>query len=511
MDKDFYRRFKNLFFKPVALIVIGGNIFSPNTHAQTFFRDEGFMTHLAWELNDTYDSISRIAQISFPWGNQMMLVGGIGQQYVTFGSGSAYMGSTSWMLFDLEGNWNPDFTLNSGGGGGVNRRIYGSSGGFIFSSGFGFSRLDSRGQLDTAWRSHLQSQFVCGMPRAFVDPADSMIYIGTFNCNAAGSVVLPNQHYTRLYPDATWDSSFVVPIGGIEPLSHLSADSMIYIGGKFYSVHGRSQPGIARLRRSDGSLDTSFRSIFSNSNIEVHPEYLDERGRLWVSGFLQLMGDSIVYGMFRLLPDGRLDSSFNNFNNVRVKTPGILGLNSVSLIERIQPNLFLVGGAIDSFQNSLRGDLVAVDSNGFLLPEYFPEPGIDSSRKWHNGVWESSLSAVNSIVKGPDGMVYVGGTFLQYMGEDVPPVLRFKWSPAGLEEEELPSDPLYPNPVSRGGVLYHRSIESPLKIYSLDGRLLLGIAPEALKSGFEVPMDWSPGLYFWQSGKESGKLMVRDE
>ncbi len=499
-----------LLLKRLTAYTISFGLFYSSGHAQTFFRDEGFMTHLAWELNDTYDSISRIAQISFPWGNQMMLVGGIGQQYVTFGSGSAYMGSSSWMLFDMEGNWNPDFKLNSGGGGGVNRRIYGSSGGFIFSSGFGFFRLDSEGQLDTVWKNHLHSQFACGMPRAFVDPADSMIYIGTFNCNAAGSVVLPNFHYTRLYPDATWDSSFVVPIGKY-PNYHLSADSMIYIGGQFTYVQGRPQAGIARLRRSDGSLDTSFRSIFSDSIIRVKPEYLDERGRLWVSGFLQLMGDSIVYGMFRLLPDGSLDSSFNNFNNVRVKTPGILGLNSVSVIERIQPNLFLVGGAIDSFQNSLRGDLVAVDSNGFLLPEYFPEPGIDSSRHWHNGVWESSLSAVNSIVKGPDGMVYVGGTFLQYMGEDVPPVLRFKWSPAGLEEEKLPSGPLYPNPVSPGGVLYHRSIESPLKIYSMDGRLLLGIAPEALKSGFEVPMDWPSGLYFWQSGKESGKLMVRDE
>ncbi len=387
-------------------------------------------------------------------------------------------------------------------------RLFGSSGGFIFSSGFGFSRLDSKGQLDTAWKSHLHSQFACGMPRAFVDPADSMIYIGTFNCNAAGSVVLPNFHYTRLYPDATWDSSFVVPIGKY-PNYHLSADSMVYIGGQFAYVQGRPQAGIARLRRSDGSLDTSFRSIFSDSIIRVKPEYLDERGRLWVSGFLQLMGDSIVYGMFRLLPDGRLDSSFNNFNNVRVKTPGIFGTNEIMDIERIQPNLFLIGGAIDSFQNSLRGDLVAVDSNGFLLPEYFPEPCIDSIRGGSPNTGNRSF--VVDIAKGPDGMVYVGGKFLQYMGEDVPPVLRFKWSPAGLEEEELPSDPLYPNPVSRGGVMYHRSIESPLKIYSMDGRLLLGIAPEALKSGFKVPMDWSPGLYFWQSGKESGKLMVRDE
>ena len=112
-----YKRVQECCLRTFAFVVIGWCIHSPNIRAQAFFRDEGFMTHLAWELNDTYDSISRIAQISFPWGNQMMLVGGIGQQYVTFGSGSAYMGSTSWMLFDLEGNWNPDFKLNSGGGG----------------------------------------------------------------------------------------------------------------------------------------------------------------------------------------------------------------------------------------------------------------------------------------------------------------------------------------------------------------------------------------------------------
>jgi uncharacterized delta-60 repeat protein len=94
-----------------------------------------------------------------------------------------------------------------------------------------------------------------------VEQPDGKILIGGFFMESNGK---ENTGITRINPDGTVDQTFDPPeiyggfgIGGLVQAIALQSDGKILIGGSIYGINGAFHPGVYRLH-PDGSLDTSF-------------------------------------------------------------------------------------------------------------------------------------------------------------------------------------------------------------------------------------------------------------
>ncbi len=143
--------------------------------------------------------------------------------------------------------------------------------------------------------------------------------------------------------------------------------------------------GMVRLF-ADGKVDTTFKSPFRYSNV-LSIMVLDNQKILLGAAYgTYIHGDTVGdYNFFRLLPNGELDNSFNNFR--RQNTPNSdlkIAETSNIPIPTSDGGYFLVGGFktgnMDYLSPNIQSRLLLkVDSNGFYDDRYLKTSFIDTN------------------------------------------------------------------------------------------------------------------------------------
>jgi uncharacterized delta-60 repeat protein len=224
----------------------------------------------------------------------------------------------------------------------------------------------------------------------------------------------------RLTAGGTPDPTFTCPVvsgGRVNCIALQPWDSAIIIAGSFTQVNGVSRSGIARLSPS-GALDLTF-----SPGTGISGSYAGDL-IIWAVGVRTDADASkrriIAGGQFNYY-NGVSVANGNGGGLVQIKTDGSLDATALPKVE---------GGPVYA---------LTVDDNGKILAggEFYKVNGADCWRfvrintdgttdvtLW-TGRWDGFNSSVGNV-QAHDGMIYVGGFFTQYRGNNAGRLVRLK-------------------------------------------------------------------------------------
>ncbi|RMG53973.1 MAG: hypothetical protein D6722_29690, partial [Bacteroidetes bacterium] len=255
-------------------------------------------------------------------------------------------------------------------------------------------RVDNNGAPQPSWPLNLGNQWMFASPYAF--PSGRMIAGVGFSgglldqrlimVDAQGYIDTSFHHYTNA-AFFQW-----LPDGA----EHLLMSSPFL---NYYD----SLP-VNRICRIDtlGNLDTTFRPTLFRWG-EAHPLLVQADGKVLVGGTFALHQHPDTLHLIRLHPDGRLDSSFNNFHTADYKAWGFGTAISTGAISGIytvcetSDGGLLVGGRFSHYQGQPRQGLVKTDADGFLDPNYLYGSGVDSVEFWDSD--GQSIDIIPGVVR----------------------------------------------------------------------------------------------------------------
>ncbi|MDQ4123196.1 MAG: FG-GAP-like repeat-containing protein [Acidobacteriota bacterium] len=258
----------------------------------------------------------------------------------------------------------------------------------------GISRLNPNGQNDSSFNSFIGKP---SYPMVFYPSPDGKIYIGgSFDTLGANS----RPYLGRVNADGSVDTTFSLDSRVDNPIYAIAVqpDGKILLGGYtngFFQPPGR---GLWRIN-PDGSLDSSFDvqlpALEAVRTIELQPD-----GRILIGGGFTAVNGSNRKGIARVHIDGSLDHTFNP----------VLGGSGISAIA-VQPDgKILLGGSFGTVSGTNTQNIVRLNSNGT----------VDSSFNSGSG----ASSSVNAIELSPDGKIYIGGSFSSYNGVSTSAIAR---------------------------------------------------------------------------------------
>jgi uncharacterized delta-60 repeat protein len=259
------------------------------------------------------------------------------------------------------------------------------------------ARLDSNGNLDTAFLTNIGSGFNSQVEKLAVQ-SDQKIVVGGFFTTHNG---VTSNRIARLNSDGTRDTTFTTNIGTgfnnfVQPLA-IQADQKIVVGGFFTTFNGVTVNRIARLN-ADGTLDTTFDTNtgtgFSDTvnSLTVQPD-----GKIVVAGQFSTFNGVTVNRIVRLNADGTLDTTFDT--NTGTGTSGIIYSIVLQSDEKI-----VLGGFFTNFNGTTVARVTRLNANGILDTAFNTNTGSGAS------------GAVNAISIQPDGKIVVGGDFATFNG-----------------------------------------------------------------------------------------------
>ena len=169
--------------------------------------------------------------------------------------------------------------------------------------------------------------------RALARQPDGKVLVGgsfsRFDDLAVGPVV-------RLNADSSLDPGFSVTADSSVTGIVVQPDGKIIIIGGFSVVNGQPRRNLTRLN-ADGSLDPEFNANLSWTVGSVLGASLDSAGHIYAVGMFTEINGLYRPHVIRLLPDGQLDTGFNNI--------GIGLWNSVLTVATDANDNILVGGS----------------------------------------------------------------------------------------------------------------------------------------------------------------------
>ncbi len=198
----------------------------------------------------------------------------------------------------------------------------------------------------------------------------------------------------RLLPDGSLDGGFD-PGGGARGIWTMRPrpDGRIVVAGGFTTYDGKPRSGVAQLQ-PNGTLDTSFDPGSGADNL-VTSLLVQPDGKLVLAGLFADFDNVLVNGLARLLPDGRLDDTFQTGT----------GLDGFALaLARQQSGGILVGGAFTTLNGTICLGLARLLDDGSV------DTSIDPGAYFNAPVW--------SVVVQPDDRILVGGDFTKVGGRD---------------------------------------------------------------------------------------------
>ena len=172
--------------------------------------------------------------------------------------------------------------------------------------GTNVARLNPDGTPDPTFRPPSMGGFVQGLA---AQPDGAILIGGRFNLNHSTA----NQYLARLRPDGSLDNGFRVtsvsnlPDNDPPLIFALQPDGGILIGGIFSGVNGVPHTPLARLN-ADGSVEEGFQAPAIAGTVSALALQLD--GKIVVVGALRT-GTNPSLSMVRLEADGTLDPGFN--------------------------------------------------------------------------------------------------------------------------------------------------------------------------------------------------------
>lgn len=240
--------------------------------------------------------------------------------------------------------------------------------------------------------------------KAVVVQPDGKILVGGYFTHWDGVEV---NGLVRLNSDGTRDESFDVrggaPKGSISSIA-LQSDGKIVVGGFIPGIFGgKPARGIARVN-PDGSPDTTFKQGkgFSDQlfTVAIMPD-----GKILAAGlFQQYDGQKALY-LARLLPSGRLDTSFRS----RFAVPaGVEDAVSIFTLLPLPNGSAFVGGAFSTYANQRAAGLIRITSSGALDRTFDVGAGIGSP----------VFFSVLDVVRQRNGRLIVGGAFKTFDGRN---------------------------------------------------------------------------------------------
>ena len=263
----------------------------------------------------------------------------------------------------------------------------------------------------------------------------------------------------------------------------------------------------------DGALDTTFHTNIDFGSATDYYFYND--GRILASGWFHtpdIPNDTL--GLVRLMPDGSIDPTFNYDLRFRLFSNS-LSLGVVQGMYTLDSATILLGGSFATLNEEWVGGVCAIDTSGNVLPEYFPGTNCDTIIGPNPGIIALGM---RDFEMGPDGMLYAYGFFHGFDDgyqnhPDQTMIIRLKQVNVGVEEQRLTSGRLVlqPNPGSDLLVLQFANLapNGTLEVLDMDGRLVHTAPVRSPVLQLDVSV-WAPGLYAVRyAGKDGTSLTER--
>ncbi len=280
-------------------------------------------------------------------------------------------------------------------------------------------------------------------------------------------------------------------------------DGKFMCNGGGGNVQGRPVSTIFRVG-PDGILDTTFNAPHVDYG-NVYRFYAQADGKVICGGHISFVGDQDTIALFRLLPDGSLDPTFNDQLSVWTSYRPWDHAGPVRDIQPIGPDKLVITGYFDEVDGTARGGIAMLDTAGNLLSGYFEEEGC-------GGYWDQPnpnfppdptqyYKSIASIKPSLDGnSYYIWGAYHGYNDGTTNDTLqrmvsRLHGLNVGVEEVEVPVErplTIYPNPASLYATLAYDLKAAPDKAY-------LSIRDAVGKEIQRLPVQAAEGQTVWDT------------
>lgn len=235
----------------------------------------------------------------------------------------------------------------------------------------------------------------------------------------------PRHHVVRLHADGSVDGSFVPQAGAVGTVFAMVAQP----GGQVLAAGwgALGAPSIARLN-ADGSPDPGF-TLSSEFFGYFYALVVQPDGRILVGGSYTGIDGVRLRRVARLLPDGRVDDTFDpgeGFSNGHPEREAAVKAMVVQADGKI-----LIGGDFSHFHGTPRRHLVRLHPDGTLDGSF--DPGAGPS------------APVPALALRPDGRILAGGAFTQVDGRPCSCLLQ-------LDPDGRPDPGFDPGRTFTGGV-----------------------------------------------------------
>ncbi len=357
--------------------------------------------------------------------------------------------------------------------------------------------------IDSSWVANLQNDMHNNILTVFLP---EKVHYNYFFIGTNGPSSYP-YHFRRLLLNGSIDTTFIHNSDAyVNKILDYDTNKILLSG--FFRLYDNLNYSLLCRIDTLGNIDSSFHSIFiTNPNFYqyANPGYIQPDGKIIISGTFKINSSTDTLGLIRLMPNGDLDTTFNNFNQIHQ-------FNIVGGCNTICPTSdggYLIGGGFTSYQNQLRNHIAKINANGYLDTISFNGYGIDSVNTPVPLVPE-----VLSIVNDPTDIhrYYVMGEFASYNGQQVKPIIRLIESNVGINElKSLNSNiNIYPNPTHDMIIIkYNLPNANKLDIINPIGEILF---EEKIENNSQPTIDTSSfptGIYLVRITAKSGRVTQR--
>jgi uncharacterized delta-60 repeat protein len=157
----------------------------------------------------------------------------------------------------------------------------------------------------------------------------------------------------------------------------------------------------------NGALDTTFHSGISWGYATALRPLPD--GRVYVGGAFGITGDPDTLNLVRMMPDGSLDPSFNNHIDMAITEMTNFSSAIVRSVHQLDAAHIVVMGQFEAVEGEVLRNICLLDTTGQLSYDHFTGPGCGNFT--YQGQTASSIAG---IVPAPDGSYYVYGAYHGY-------------------------------------------------------------------------------------------------
>lgn len=214
-------------------------------------------------------------------------------------------------------------------------------------------------------------------------------YFPQFNGTAVKSIV-------RLNPNGSIDPSFIQNTsnnGGINSLA-IQDDGRIILVGNFSTYNSKTAARIVRLL-PDGRVDSTFKTGSGFGAATIYDVAVQKDGKILVAGSFSSYNDTSAYsGLIRLHPTGAIDTTFKSYRN----------LDIVHKVKILSSNKIIVAGPnVTYYGDTLRPKLMRLSNEGELDNSFIT-----------GFYWDEKGFSIGEIAEQADGKIVVVGSIKNY-------------------------------------------------------------------------------------------------